>query len=526
MKKIVIVGAGPAGLTAAYELLKKSKQYEVIVLEKMDRVGGISSSVNMNGYIVDTGIHRFFSKSDEVNNIWNEILPLQGKPAYDDIKLKRNKDYSKNGPNPENQDKVMLIKDRITRIYYGKKFYDYPVSLSINTLKNMGFINIIFVGLSYLKSCIFKRKEKSLEDLYINKFGKKLYNMFFKNYTYKVWGVNPSEIASDWGEQRVKGISIKEIIKDIIRKKFKKKNKDNTETSLIETFYYPKLGTIEMWAEMAKKIKEMGGKIYLKANVSKINIKKDKVIDIEYKYNNKIIKEKIDVLISSMPIKELFEDLKGLKAPKYVYDIAINLPYRDFSSVCMVVDKLKLKNNTKVKTLNGVVPDSWIYIQEPHVKLGRVQIFNNWSPYLFKNKEDINNKVLIGLEYFLNENDEYWNMSDDDFINYAKDEAIKIGLIDDCEIEEAIRIKIPKAYPAYFGTYKDFSEVIKYLDKIDNLYCIGRNGQHRYNNMDHSMLTGIETAKCIINGIRNKKDIWNVNTEKEYHEIKTNKNIS
>ena len=521
MKKVIIVGAGPAGLTAAYKLLKESKDYEVIILEKSYKLGGISRSVNVNGYIFDTGIHRFFSKNSEINNIWEEILPIQGKPSYDDLKLNRVKNYSEYGPDPEKLDKVMLIKDRVTRIYYGKKFYDYPVSLNKTTIKNMGFLNIVLVGFSYLKSCIFKRDEKSLEDLYINKFGKKLYNMFFKNYTYKVWGIKPSEISPDWGEQRVKGISIKEILKDIIRKKFRKKNKENTETSLIESFIYPKLGTIQMWDEMALKIKEMGGKIYLNSSCIGITLKNNQVKEIEYLKDGNIIKEKVDIFISSMPIKDLFLSLKGIKVPKKIFDIATNLPYRDFMSVCLVVNKLKLKNNTKFKTINNIIPDSWIYIQEPEVLLGRVQIFNNWSPYIFKNKKDIENKVMLSLEYFANSDDKYYNMLDQDFIEFAKNEAIKIGLIDvNVKVEESVRIKIPKAYPAYFGTYKDISQVINYLNKIKNLYCIGRNGQHRYNNMDHSMLTGIEVVNIILNNIKTKDNIWKVNTEKEYHEKK------
>jgi len=429
-KKIIIVGAGPAGLTTAYKLLKESKDYEVIILERDNKYGGISSSVNLNGYIVDTGIHRFFSKNKEVNDIWKEILPIQGKPAYDDIKLNRQKKFLEEGPDPEKEDKCMLIKDRITRIYYGKKFYDYPVSLNMVTIKNLGIINIIKVGISYFKACIFKKPETSLENLYINKFGVQLYNMFFKTYTEKVWGIAPKEISAEWGNQRVKGISIKEILKDIIRKAIGRKNNNNTETSLIESFIYPKLGSIQIWNEMAHKIKELGGKIYLNCEVKNIVIKNDKVDEVIYEQDGKETKEKTDLFISSMPVKELFEKIQGEEIPKEIYNIATNLPYRDFMSVCMLVDKMKLKNTTKVKTLGNILPDSWIYIQEPDVKMGRIQIFNNWSPYIFKNKEDMDKKVLIGIEYFTSEKEEYWNMSDEEFIKFAKEETQKIGMID------------------------------------------------------------------------------------------------
>lgn len=227
-----------------------------------------------------------------------------------------------------------------------------------------------------------------------------------------------------------------------------------------------------------------------------------------------------DICISSMPIKDLIMNLKQEQVPEEIAHIATNLPYREFMSVILVVDKLQLKNTTNIKTIGNIVPDSWIYIQEPDVKMGRLQIFNNWSPYLFKKKEDIQNKVLLALEYFCSENDEYWNMPEQEFIKFAEQEAIKLGLIAENAVEESVQIKIPKAYPAYFGTYSQIDKVVSYLNKFENLYCIGRNGQHRYNNMDHSMLTGIETAKNIMADKKDKKNIWNVNTEQEYHEIK------
>ena len=519
-KKLVIIGAGPAGLTAAYEMLKNSKEYEVILLEAEDRVGGISKTVTFNGYRVDTGIHRFFTKNDEVKKIWEDVLPLQNKPAYDDIKLDRKRNYNLQGSDPEQEEKSMLIRDRVTRIYYGKKFYDYPVSLKFTTLKNMGFINIIQAGFSYLKACIIKKEETSLENFFINRFGKVLYSMFFEDYTEKVWGRHPRDISADWGEQRVKGISIFEVIKDAFYKLLGRKNEKNTETSLIEQFVYPKLGAGQIWEEMAKEIKDLGGGILLKAKVKKLIVEQNKVVQIEYESEGRSTIVDVDVCISSMPLKDLIAGLTNEKVPRKIKEIANGLPYREFMSVCMVVDKLNLKNNTKIATLGNIVPDSWIYVQEPEVKMGRLQIFNNWSPYLFKNKEEMENKALIGLEYFCSEEDEYWKMSDEDFIEFAKKDAESIGLIDKNSIEEAIRIKIPKAYPAYFDTYAEIDKLIDYLNHYENLYCIGRNGQHRYNNMDHSMLTAIETIKNIVNGKKDRENIWNVNTEQKYHEEK------
>ena len=517
-KKLVIIGAGPAGLTAAYEMLRNSKEYEVTILEAEDMVGGISKTITFDGYKVDTGIHRFFTKNDEIKQIWEELLPLQNKPAYDEIKLNRTRNYQLHGSDPEKEDKLMLIKDRVTRIYYGKKFYDYPVSLNFVTLKNLGFVNIIKVGVSYLKACLIKKEETSLENFFINRFGKVLYSMFFEDYTKKVWGRHPRDISADWGEQRVKGISIFEVLKDGIYKILGKKNAKNTETSLIEQFVYPKLGAGQIWEEMAKRIQDLGGIILLNAKVKKIMVKENKIVQLQYERKGQNIMIDVDKCISSMPLKDLVAGIENEKVPEEIKVIANGLPYRNFMSVCMVVDKLNLKNNTDIKTLGNIVPDDWIYMQEPEVKMGRMQIFNNWSPYLFKNKEEMENKVLIGLEYFCSEDDQYWRMSDENFIEFAKEEAEKIGIIDKNNIEKAIRIKIPKAYPAYFDTYVKIDKLIEYVNHFENLYCIGRNGQHRYNNMDHSMLTAIETVKNIIEGEKSKKNIWNVNTEKKYHE--------
>lgn len=520
MEKIIIIGGGPAGLTAAYELLKQGK-YKVIILEKEDGVGGISRTVSINNdYLVDTGIHRFFSKNDKVNEIWNEILPLQSKPAYDDIKLKKERKYKKIGSNPEEEDKSMLIKDRYTRIYYNKNFYQYPVSLKFENIKKLGLITTIKAGFSYIKAKIIKKEETSLENFYINRFGKVLYSIFFENYTKKVWGIHPSEISADWGAQRVKGVSITEVIKDAIKKFLKIKGKKNVETSLIDTFVYPKLGAGQMWEEMARRVEEMGGKIITNAEVKNIHISGRKVVKIEYIRNQKIEETNADILISSMPIKDLITSIKEENVPEEIYNIAENLPYRNFISVCMLTKKLNLKNKTNIQTMGDIIPDNWIYVQEPYVKLGRIQIFNNWSPYLFKNKKDIENKVLIGLEYFCSDNDKYWNMSSDDFIKFAKKEAEKLGIIDSDDFIVGKEIKIDKAYPAYYGTYDSINKVIDYINSFENLYCIGRNGQHRYNNMDHSMLTGIEVVNNIKNKVKSKENIWNVNTEKEYHEIK------
>ena len=478
MKKVVIIGAGPAGLTLGYKLLKDSKKYDVTILELEKQVGGICRTINYHGNRMDLGGHRFFTKSDEVNALWEEIMPKIEEPTSD-------------------KDKVFLTRNRLSRIYFNKKFFNYPISLSIDTLKKMGFINTMKVGFSYIGSKLHKREENNLENFYINRFGKKLYSMFFEGYTEKLWGRHPSNISADWGSQRVKGLSITKILISAIKDLLHIKDK-NKETSLIDKFYYPKLGPGEFYEEMANDITKMGGKVLLNTGVTSIEVKNNKVISVSTKDNT----YKCDFLVSSMPIKELVRMLPNNKS---ILSISDNLPYRDFMTIGVVLKKTNIK-----------LEDTWIYVQEPDIKMGRIQVFNNWSPYLVKDK----NTVSLGLEYFASEGDKYWEMSDKDFMEFSTSELEKMGIANKKDVLDYHVERVKKAYPAYFDTYKDMDKVIKYLDKYDNLFCIGRNGMHRYNNMDHSMLAGIECFKAI-EGKSNKKSIWNINTEKEYHEETT-----
>ena len=494
-KKVIIIGAGPAGLTAGYELLKKSNDYDVTILEESNEIGGISRTVKFKGNRMDIGGHRFFSKDQDVMDFWQEIMPLQGKPSYDDKKLKREKRLLKGGPDPEKEDKVMLVRHRVSRIYYLKKFFDYPISMKLQTFKNMGLVRTFTAGCSYLKSIVIKKKEDSLENFYINRFGHKLYSMFFEKYTEKLWGRHPSQISADWGAQRVKGLSITAVIKDMFKKVFHI-NGGKTETSLIEEFIYPKFGPGQLWETVAKEYEKMGGKIEKKTTVIKINQKNKQILSVICDIDDKEKEINGDIFISSMPLKDLVNGMNNV--PKKINDIAIGLPYRDFVTVGLLVNKLNLKNETDIKTLGNIVPDCWIYVQEPDVKLGRIQIFNNWSPYMVK---DPDNTVWIGLEYFCNENDEFWNMSDKECIEFAIQELIKMGIIEKNDVLDSHREKVKKAYPAYFDTYDKIDELIAYLNQYDNLYCIGRNGQHRYNNMDHSMVTAFQAVNNIINNI-------------------------
>lgn len=514
MKKALIIGAGPAGLTAAYELLSKSDDIEVIVFEESDCFGGISKTVNYKGNRMDMGGHRFFSKIPEVNEWWDKMLPMQGHPTYDDILLNRPMPLQEGGPDPEKEDRVMLTRHRVSRILFDSKFYDYPVSLKMETLKNMGFITTIKVGFSYLTSLFRKLPEDNLENFYVNRFGRKLYSMFFEYYTENLWGRHPREIDASWGAQRVKGLSIIAILKDILGKIFRVKNR-KVETSLIEEFKYPKLGPGQLWEVAAEEIVKLGGTIYKNAKVTKIHKNANNILTgITYEKDGQKFTLEGDYVISSMPVKDLVAGMNDV--PAEPARIAAGLPYRDYMTLGVLVPKINLVNKTNIKTVSNIVPDCWVYVQDRNVKLGRFQIYNNWSPYMIK---DLENTVWIGLEYFVNEGDEFWNMTEAEFSKIGVQEMIKLGLISSADVVIDTHMeKVKKAYPAYFDTYDEIDTLVDYLKTIDNLYCVGRNGQHRYNNIDHSMVTSFETVKNILSGTKDKSNIWNVNTEKEYHE--------
>ena len=516
MKKVLIIGAGPAGLTAAYELLSQSQDYEVVVLEESNALGGISRTVNYKGNRMDMGGHRFFSKVPEVNEWWEKMLPQQGSMPFDDIRLGRHSTVTAGGPDPEKTDRVMLRRNRLSRIFFNSRFFDYPISLKMETIRNMGFGTTMMVGFSYLKTLFHKRPEKSLEDFYINRFGKKLYSMFFENYTENLWGRHPREISPEWGAQRVKGLSIKAVLKDIFGKLFHKKNR-KVETSLIEEFSYPKLGPGQLWEITAAEIEKLGGTILMNARVT--GLERDEqggLKALRYEQEGQTQRLEGDVIISSMPVKDLVVGMNNV--PEKALAIAKGLPYRDYMTVGVLVPKILLKNETKIPTIGNIVPDNWVYVHDKKVKMGRFQVYNNWSPYLVK---DIDHTVWIGLEYFCNEGDAMWSLSDEDFARLGISEMVKIGLIgSESQVLDSHVERVKKAYPAYFDTYEKMDELRGFLDSIPNLFCVGRNGQHRYNNIDHSMCTSFEAVKNILAGVSSKDNIWNVNTEKEYHEEK------
>ncbi|MBQ8344842.1 MAG: NAD(P)/FAD-dependent oxidoreductase [Clostridia bacterium] len=508
----LIIGAGPAGLTAAYELLKQT-DIKPIVLEESDRIGGISRTEEYHGNRMDIGGHRFFSKNGRVNGLWQELMPLQGKPSWDDRMLGNEKELAEGGPDPECEDRVMLLRRRVSRIYYLKKFFDYPISIKPATIRNMGLGRTLKAGCGYCWACVFKKPEDSLRNFYINRFGKPLYEMFFEDYTEKLWGLNPSQISADWGAQRVKGLSLRKAVWSMLSKPFRKDSK-KVETSLIEQYYYPKKGPGQLWETLADRVREMGGEIVMNCSVRDLETDGRQITGVTAVHEGKDEHFCADVYFSTMPVKDLVKGMGDVPSEE-VRRIASQLPYRDFTTVGLLVKKLNLENKTEHRTVGNIVPDCWIYIQERDVRLGRLQIFNNWSPYMVKDPE---HTVWIGLEYFCSEGDEMWEMADSEFIDFATGELASIGIIHREDVLDSVRIRVKKAYPAYFGSYAEFDTVKEYLSGIENLWCIGRNGQHRYNNMDHSMLTAMEAVDAVAAGSTDKSRVWGVNTEQEYHE--------
>jgi len=530
MEQILIIGAGPAGLTAAYKLCQAG--YKPIILEETQYIGGLSRTHKYKGNNIDLGGHRFFTRDKEVLDFWKTIMPEQGYPAKDDIACGRQIKLKPNGPDPEKEDNVFLSRQRISRILFRHKFYDYPVAANLNTFKNLGLGLTLKIGFGFIKSVLFKREEKSLEDFYINRFGKPLYEMFFEKYTEKLWGIHPSAIDPSWGAQRVKEVSILSVIKNSIVSFLGLRKK--TKAGQVDSFFYPKRGPGQLYELLAEKVQKAGGEILLNSAVTEIKAPSGHITEI--KTANGKIYANPKAVFSTMPIKDLINSIKEGSPDNDTAKIAAGLAYRDYTCVSLIVPKLKIKNETKYKTVNGLIPDNWIYLQDPGIKAGRLQIFNNWSPYL-PGKEG---SVLIALEYYMQEGDNDWNMSDAEFIELAKKDAEKIGFIDASSVEDAVRVREKKVYPAYSGTYAKFEKVKKYLDGIDNLYCMGRNGQHRYNNMDHSILTAFEAVKLFIksnktamngkdkkslaeNSIIDKSSLWAINTKQEYHEDKTEK---
>ncbi len=461
-RQVVIIGGGPAGLTAAYELTKLN--IRPIVIEKRDQVGGIARTENYKGYYFDMGGHRFFTKSREVNEMWREIL----------------------GPD-------FLRRPRLSRIFYRKRFFYYPLR-PLNALKELGLVDGFLNFLSYVQWQIWpSQEERTFEQWVTNRFGRRLFLTFFKTYTEKVWGIPTNELSAEWAQQRIKNLSLgSAIVSMFIRPKDK-------ITSLIEEFDYPRQGPGMMWKAVQAEVERRGGQVLLNAEVVRICRKGSRVTGVVIRRNG--VEELIEGsdFITSMSVRELVERMEDAPAP--VVDAASSLKYRDFLTVCLIIDQAEL------------FPDNWIYVHEPDVKVGRIQNFKNWSPEMVPDQS----KTSLGLEYFCNEGDELWNMADADLVELGTQEVARMGLAQRADVIDGCVHRVEKSYPVYDSTYREhLSHVRGFVESLDNLVTIGRNGLHRYNNQDHAMMTGMLAVRNVVLGERN--DLWSVNTDGEYHE--------
>jgi protoporphyrinogen oxidase len=519
-QRAVIVGAGPAGLTAAYELLARTR-IQPIVLEKSEYMGGISRTVNYKGNRIDIGGHRFFSKSDRVMQWWLKILPIEETDAPAQITYQRQTTtvpIPDRTADPDSDDRVMLVRSRKSRIYFMRQFFSYPITLSGDTIRRLGILKTFRIGLSYLRSVIFPiRNEKNLEEFFINRFGRELYLTFFKSYTEKVWGIECNAISAEWGAQRIKGLSIYKTVVHILKKVIGHRKRDiaqkDLETSLIEQFLYPKFGPGQMWEEVASHVKTLGGQIltdWCVEGVEHTGNGRITALTARNRETGEIRRFDGEYFFSTMPVKELVAAMDP-PAPKNVQEVSDGLIYRDFITVGVLCSRIKLREAS-----GELVKDNWIYIQEPDVLVGRLQIFNNWSPSMVADPE----KVWIGLEYFCNETDALWNRTDAEMIGLAKKELAEMNILDPEDVVDATVLRMPKTYPAYFGSYARFPEIISWANEFDNLFLVGRNGMHKYNNQDHSMLTAMTAVDNIIDNVRSRDNLWALNTEQEYHEEK------
>ena len=526
-KTALMIGAGPAGLTAAFGFLKQS-DIRPIVLEASREIGGISRTVRYKGNRMDIGGHRFFSKSDRVMEWWLEQMPvqMQAEAGVDDAATisyqNQTRSIAGQGATAEktaaDHDLVMLVRPRRSRIYFLRRFFDYPIMLTKDTLSKLGITRTIKVGCSYMASRFAQIKpEKSLEDFLINRFGRQLYLTFFKSYTEKVWGIACKEIPAEWGAQRIKGLSLTSALKYFLKKSFGRREEvlaqKGTDTSLIEHFLYPKFGAGQLWEHVAEKVVKAGGEIHLGWKAVRIHTEGNRVVSVDAVGDDGEMRNfAADYFLSTMPIRELVNAMEatGTAIPANVKQVSDGLIYRDFITIGILIDKLSVTEPD-----GGPLKDTWIYIQEPDVQIGRLQIFNNWSPYLAEP-----GKVWIGLEYFCYETDPLWKMPDEGLVKFGAGELEKIGILKASDVLDSHVVRVPKTYPAYFGTYDRFDELRAFTDSFENLFLIGRNGMHKYNNQDHSMLTAMQAVENVVQGKTGKENIWSINTEQDYHEQK------
>lgn len=468
MSDVIVIGAGPAGLTAAYELQKLG--HRPTVLEADELVGGISRTVDYRGFRFDIGGHRFFSKVPLINEIWHEIL---------------GEDF--------------LVRPRMSRIYYNNRFFDYPLKAG-NALAGLGLFEAAHCGFSYAKARLFPNRDpRSFEDWVASRFGYRLYSIFFKTYTEKVWGIPCNEISADWAAQRIKNLSLWEAVRNALFGTGKSKD-GKVITTLIDQFNYPRLGPGQMWEACERKLADKGHATLRGLPVERIVHCDGRVERVACRTATGEVREfAAEYTVSSMPLRELIFALDP-PPPPAVLDAARRLRYRDYLTVVLILKR------------ESVFPDNWIYIHSPEVRMGRIQNYKNWSPAMVPDPS----RTALGLEYFLWEKDEEWRWPTDRLIQLGTAECARLGLIRREEVEDGTVVRMPKAYPIYDQGYQEAVDTLRgYLATFKNLQTIGRNGLHRYNNQDHSMLTGVYAARNIAGG---NYDVWSVNTEQEYHE--------
>ncbi|MBK9375702.1 MAG: NAD(P)/FAD-dependent oxidoreductase [Holophagales bacterium] len=512
----VIVGAGPAGLTAAYELATRS-DVKPVVLERSGLVGGIARTVTHNGNRIDLGGHRFFSKSDRVMDWWLSILPLErggagAAIAYQGKARSIGEDHVRTAT--DDADLVMLLRERRSRIYHRRRFFDYPIRLSLSTFRNLGLVRSVRIGASYLRAVVRPvAPERNLEDFLVNRFGRELYRTFFRDYTEKVWGVPCGSISAEWGAQRIRGLSVAKAIRHrlqgLVRGEAGDLSQKAVETSLIERFLYPRLGPGQLWEEVARRVEARGGEVRLGCRVDGLTREGERLASVSYTDGEgRRHTVPADVVLSTMPLRHLVRSLDP-PAPPEAAEVAAGLVYRDFITVGLLVDRLEVEQEG-----GGLIQDNWIYIQEPDVLVGRMQVFNNWSPGMVADRS----KAWIGLEYFCNAGDEVWRLDDEAMIALAVSEMERIGIVDPLKVRDGVVIRVPKAYPTYLGSYDRLPRLRAFLDGIPNLWVLGRNGMHRYNNQDHSMLTAMTAVDNILAGRTDTSNVWDINTESDHHE--------
>ncbi len=468
MSDAIIIGAGPAGLTAGYELQKLGRSSTVLEADR--QVGGISRTVDYRGFRFDIGGHRFFSKIPLINEIWDEIL-----------------------------DEEFLLRPRLSRIYYKGTFFDYPLKAG-NALRGLGLLETLRCGLSYARANLFPNRDpQSFEEWVANRFGYRLYRIFFKTYTEKVWGIPCDQISADWAAQRIKGLSLWNAVRSALLGSGKTAD-GKVITTLIDEFKYPRLGPGQMWEACERRLAEHGNATLRGVKVERIRHRGGRVECVYGRDAAGALTEYGGTdFISSMPLRDLVRALDPAP-PAEVLAAASRLRYRDYLTVVLVVKRPE------------VFPDNWIYIHSPDVKMGRIQNYKNWSPAMVPDAS----RTSLGLEYFLWDSDEEWDWPDERLIELGRRECARLGLIAADEVEDGTVVRMPKAYPVYDQDYQRTVDTLRaYMGLFENLQTVGRNGQHRYNNQDHSMLTAVYAAR---NTVGERHDEWSVNTEQEYHE--------